>query len=99
MRRPPRHIQQPITRRRSPAPQQPARRGSVASRSSDDLWRMADWMAYHEQTLVPARIRGGAEEVRQVLLQARSEGLIHLTAAELEQEIRDVMYAPITEPA
>lgn len=58
---------------------------------------MAVWIEYHEQALLPARIRGGAEEVRRVLLQARSAGLMKMSAAEIEQEIRDVMDAPVTE--
>jgi len=59
---------------------------------------MVRWIEFHEQVLMPARLRGGAEEVRIVLLQARADGLMNMSNAQIEQEIRDVMAAPdITE--
>jgi hypothetical protein len=55
---------------------------------------VARWIEFHEQALMPARLRGGAEEVRRVLVQARADGLMNMSDVQIEQEIRDVMMAP-----
>lgn len=65
-------------------------------RASEDLKQISRWMQFHEQALMPARERGGADEIRRILLQARSDGLMNMTEAQIEQEISDVLSAPST---
>jgi len=93
MRRPERH-----TPHKSRQPQRPTRPTTRAGHGSPgegaELRQMARWIEFHEQALMPARARGGAEEVRRVLVKARSDGLMNMSDPQIEQEIRDVMAAP-----
>lgn len=67
---------------------------STVASTRDDLRNQAKWFDFHDSVLMPARRRGGQEEVRRVLMEARNAGKIRMNDNQLEQEIRDVMAAP-----